>query len=67
MKQKIWDVLKDTPLVLSGDGRNDSPGHSAKYSVYTIMEHFLDVITDVDCGCTEVWRSVIYNGETGLT
>ena len=47
MKQKIWDVLKDTPLVLSGDGRNDSPGHSAKYSVYTIMEHFLDVIIDV--------------------
>ena len=48
MKCRVWDGLKDTPLVLSGDGRNDSPGHSAKYSVYTLMEHFLDVIIDVE-------------------
>ena len=32
----------------SGDGRNHSPGHSDKNLVYTIMEHFLDVIMDVE-------------------
>ena len=48
MKRKTWEVLKDTPLVLSGDGRNDSPGHSAKFCVYTLMEQFLDVIVDVE-------------------
>ena len=25
-------------LVLSGDGRADSPGHSAKYGSYTVLE-----------------------------
>ena len=40
--------MKGQPLVLSGDGRNHSPGHSDKNLVYTIMEHFLDVIMDVE-------------------
>ena len=48
MKLKIWEVMKGQPLVLSGDGRNDSPGHSAKNLVYTIMEHVLNVIMDVE-------------------
>lgn len=26
------------PLVIGGDGRADSPGHSAKYGSYTLME-----------------------------
>lgn len=26
------------PLVLAGDGRADSPGHSAKYGTYTVIE-----------------------------
>ena len=26
------------PLILGGDGRADSPGHSAKYGTYTLME-----------------------------
>lgn len=26
-------------MSVSGDGRNDSPGHCAQYCVYTLMEH----------------------------
>ena len=29
-------------------GRNDSPGHSAKYGTYVLMEQFLAVIVDIE-------------------
>ena len=48
MKEKVWEVLKGEELALAGDGRNDSPGHSAKYCVYTIMEHYLHLIVDIE-------------------
>ncbi|XP_020624359.1 uncharacterized protein LOC110061841 [Orbicella faveolata] len=48
MKEKLWEVLKGEELALAGDGRNDSPGHSAKYCVYTIMEHYLHLIMDIE-------------------
>ena len=35
-------------IIFCGDGRNDSPGHSAKYCVYVLMEQFLDVIVDIE-------------------
>ncbi|XP_068709173.1 uncharacterized protein [Montipora foliosa] len=35
-------------VCLCGDGRNDSPGHSARYCVYTIMEHFTNVVVDFE-------------------
>ena len=28
----------DKPIILGGDGRTDSPGHSAKYGSYTCMD-----------------------------
>ena len=31
-------ALGDTPVTLGGDGRADSPGHSAKYGSYTVLE-----------------------------
>ena len=34
--------------MVCGDGRMDSPGLSAKYCVYTMMEHYLNVIIDVE-------------------
>ena len=48
MKAKVWEVLKGEELTLAGDGKNDSPGHSAKYCVYTLMEHYLHLIVDID-------------------
>ena len=47
MKEKVWEVLTDNELALAGDGRNDLPGHSAKYCVNTLMEHYLDIIVDL--------------------
>lgn len=38
------------------DGRNDSPGHSARYCVYTLVEHFTSAVVDF---------SVIDTHETG--
>lgn len=34
-------------LVIGGDGRADSPGHSAKFGSYTAMELKKDVVIDV--------------------
>ena len=48
MRECLWDVLGRESLVLCGDGRNDLPGHSAKYCVYCLMEHFMHVIVDVE-------------------
>lgn len=38
MKEATIAALCDKPVSLMGDGRCDSPGFSAKYSTYTIME-----------------------------
>ena len=48
MKSEIWDILYEESLVLAGDGYNDSPGHSAKYCMYALMETELDIIVDVE-------------------
>ena len=39
-QQSLLDLVKNSgaELVLGGDGRADSPGHSAKYLSYTMME-----------------------------
>ena len=36
-QKKLLDSLKDKDVVLAGDGRHDSMGHSAKYGAYTIF------------------------------
>ena len=36
------------PLSLGGDGRSDSPGHSAKYGSYTLMDLEHNAILDVE-------------------
>ena len=33
----VAELIKDGKVVLIGDGRCDSPGHSAKYGTYTLM------------------------------
>ena len=48
MRNEIWPVLKNEPLILCGDGRSDSPGFSAKYGTYVLMEQFLEVIVDIE-------------------
>lgn len=48
MRTNVWDILSKESVVLCGDGRNDSPGHNAKYCSYFLMEQFLEVIIDMD-------------------
>ncbi|KAK3712223.1 hypothetical protein QZH41_009768 [Actinostola sp. cb2023] len=48
MKEKVESVLKETTVIMCGDGRMDSPGFSAKYCVYSIMDHKLGVIIDIE-------------------
>ncbi|CAB3978544.1 Hypothetical predicted protein, partial [Paramuricea clavata] len=48
MKKEIWAVLNNETLILCGDGRSDSPGFSAKYGTYVLMEQFLEVIVDLE-------------------
>jgi hypothetical protein len=48
MRSEIWDILSGESVILCGDGRNDSPGHSAKYCMYALMERFLEIIVDVE-------------------
>ena len=43
----LLDLLKEIRgLVVSGDGRADSPGHSAKYGTYTIIELSCNKVVD---------------------
>jgi hypothetical protein len=51
MQEQLCQDLK-SPIILAGDGRNDSPGHCAQYCTYS----FLDINTNrvvglqvVDC------------------
>ena len=39
--------LEGRGLIIGGDGRADSPGHSAKYGSYTVMELEMGVVLDV--------------------
>ena len=37
-QSSLLNGLKNRELVLAADGRSDSPGHSAKYGCYTMMD-----------------------------
>ena len=46
--KSIHNVLKNVKDVcLCGDGRNDAPGHSAKFCTWTMMEQTIDIIVDM--------------------
>ena len=54
--QKMWGNVKGvvqqhlslSGVTLSGDGRNDSPGHTAHYCLYTLMEELSRVVVDFE-------------------
>ncbi|PFX17073.1 hypothetical protein AWC38_SpisGene18627 [Stylophora pistillata] len=48
-QEKLVERLSDLEggVVLSGDGRSDSPGHSAKYGAFTVIEQRINKVLDV--------------------
>ena len=38
MQKELWQERAGKEVILSGDGRNDSPGHSAQYCTYTLAD-----------------------------
>ncbi|XP_071852452.1 uncharacterized protein [Apostichopus japonicus] len=50
MQQSLIDQLKDTnqQLVIGGDARNDSPGHTAKYGSYSFLEQNINKVIHVE-------------------
>lgn len=48
VKGAIHQHFLSTGLTLSGDGRNDSPGHTARYCVYTLMEETQKLVVDLE-------------------
>ena len=49
-RTQLWSTIREneTPLVLGGDGRSDSPGHCAKYGSYTFMDIETAKVIDVE-------------------
>ena len=47
-QEKLLRVLRqdEEPLVIAGDARSDSPGHSAEFGSYTLMEQRLSKVVD---------------------
>lgn len=45
-QQTVIGYLSGKPIKVSGDGRCDSPGYSAKYCTYSLMEHTSNLIVD---------------------
>ena len=47
LKSGCWAEREDNEIILSSDGRNDSPGHSAQYCTYTFAEMDSKCILDM--------------------
>ena len=48
MKTAVHSYLSSSGVTVAGDGRNDSPGHTARYCVYTLMEETTKMIVDIE-------------------
>ena len=48
MRSIIYDVLKPLSIRICGDGRCDSPGFSARYLTYVLMEQSLGLVLDME-------------------
>ena len=38
MKKELWKEREGKDIILSSDGRNDSPGHCAQYCTYSFVD-----------------------------
>ena len=79
-KQRDLNAIDEGPVNLNGDGRCDSPGHSAKYGTYKLMSDKGEVITSSLVQVTEVassnamqkegfercFKAVVFNRRVGI-
>ena len=54
-------------LIIGGDGRADSPGHSAKFGSYTVMELKKEVILDVQLVQVSVYLALALENTSTLS
>ena len=47
-KKELWDDRDGKEVIRSGDGRNDSPGHSAQYCTYSLADMADNAILQVN-------------------
>jgi len=63
-REAVVECLKGSQLHLSGDDRCESPGYSAKYCMYTLMDSATDLTLDYSLvQCTETGSSVVMEKE----
>ncbi|KAK3713865.1 hypothetical protein QZH41_010922 [Actinostola sp. cb2023] len=48
MRMKILNDIRAEDVILSGDGQCDSPGHTAKYLCYYLMDHAKNLVIHVE-------------------
>ena len=48
VKEAIHEHLPSTDATLAEDERNDSPGHTARYCVYTLLEEYSKLIVNLE-------------------
>ena len=53
-------VLRDSPLAIGGDGRADSPGHSAKYGSYGIIDLSTNKVLHIELVQVNKLRNYVY-------
>ncbi|KAL5019014.1 hypothetical protein ScPMuIL_004736 [Solemya velum] len=46
LRDERLQQLKKKDIIITGDGRNDSPGHTAKYCTYTVMDIETEAIVE---------------------
>ena len=59
-QDQLLDQLRDTELTLGGDGRCCSPGHTAKYGSYTLMDLTTSKVLDTQLVQVLVILSLLY-------
>lgn len=61
--RSLLSVLKgrEEELIVSGDGRSDSPGHSAKYGAYTVIDMFTGKVIALELVQVYLFSIVIAN------
>ena len=48
VKTEVHSYLLSSGVTVAGDGWNSSPGHTARYCVYTLMEEMTKMVVDIE-------------------